>query len=375
MEISEHKAKALHEIEMYIRSAIMLQLKSKDVAIPYLQGAPGCGKTSIINAWAKKYNWNLFSVHFALMPIEEISGIPLVKKILSGNNEFSGTEWTLPGIVSKLYELDQSKPTILFLDDFHLCSPDHLNLGFEMFTNRSIHGYKIPDNTAFILAGNSSSKAGSKVSNSAIINRCAINPVMMDFDYWKKNFAYKTSLNNKILSFLSNEKNKKYFHMDEMVNKPWASPRSWTRFSEILNMMEELNPELSYSDLSYYAESHVGTEAGIEFTTYYKLFRETEMEKVFSNEKDINIPDDMTGQYIYVLSAFNEFSKKMDDNSYIKFAEITAKVAEKNLSIATVGIYEICQAFGYSEYEKYKNCLENISPEISQKITNEIALI
>jgi hypothetical protein len=375
MELTEHKAKSLHEIEKYIHASIMLQIKAEDVAIPYLQGAPGCGKTAIINSWAKKYNWNLLSLHFALLPIEEISGIPLMKKITVGGVECSGTEWTLPGIVSALYEMDQSKPTIVFLDDFHLCSPDHLNLGFEMFTNRSIHGYKIPENCAFILAGNNSSKAGSKISNSAIINRCAVNPVFMDFDYWKKNYAFRCKLNNKILSFLSNEKNRKYFHMDEMINKPWASPRSWTRFSKILNELENFG-EISYGDLVYYAESHVGPEAGTEFTSYYKLYRETEMDLVFVGKKDIEIPDDMTGQYIYVLAAFDELSKMIDDDkAFDMFALITSKVADKNISIATVGIYEICQAFGYAEYEKYKNALTNISEETANRITAEIALI
>jgi len=131
MELAEHKVKALHEIEGYIRAAIELQMRSADVAIPYLRGAPGCGKTSVINAWAKKYNWNTMAIHFALMPIEEISGIPLMKKITIGDEDYSGTEWTMPGIISRLYELDQSRGTILFQDDFHLCSPDHLNLGFE----------------------------------------------------------------------------------------------------------------------------------------------------------------------------------------------------------------------------------------------------
>lgn len=383
MELVEHKTKALHELEMYICGVVGLQLDKKDVAIPFLQGAPGCGKTALIHNWTEKYNWNLLSVHFALIPIEEISGIPREHDITINGQTYPGTEWTYPEILTRLYNLDQSKPTILFLDDFHLCSPDHFNLGFEMFTNRSIRGYKIPDNTAFIIAGNASSKAGTKAGNSAIVNRCSINPVHMDFNYWKKNFAFPHSLNYKILSFLSNERNRKYFHMEEMTNKPWASPRSWTRFSEILNPLEEaLHNNIQYQDLAYYAESHIGGEAASEFTAYYKLYLETEMDKIFDDKKKIEIPNDMTGQYIFALSAVGEFFNRFKDTDKKKieklwqsFGTIIIEIAKKNLSIATVAAKELADSANIHTYTKFKSTLKEMDPEITERISKEITLI
>lgn len=374
MEMVEHKAKSLHEIENYIRTAINLQLSGKETAIPYLQGAPGAGKTAIINEWAKKYNWNILSIHFALLPIEEVSGIPLPKKVISNGVEYSGTEWTMPGIISNLYEFDQTKPTLLFLDDFHLCSPDHLNLGFEMFTNRSIHGFKIPSNVAFILAGNASSKAGSKTGNSAIINRCSINPVKMDFNYWKTNFAKPKGINLKILSFLSNDKNNKYFHGDEMINKPWASPRSWTRLSEVLTELETFG-DITYTDLLYYTEAHVGSEAATEFAAYYKFYMDVEMDKIFAGIKNIEVPSDMSGQYIYMLAAVDQFGRIMTDTAYEVLAKISVAIAKKNVSISTVGAKEIASSFEYSVWEKYTAFLKKESKTYYTKISNEITLV
>ncbi len=385
MELVEHKSKSLHELEMYVCGVVGLQLDKKDVAIPFLQGAPGCGKTALVKAWCKKYNWNLLSVHFALIPIEEISGIPFQSKIIVGKEckEVNGTEWSYPEILTNLYNMDQSKPTILFLDDFHLCSPDHLNLGFEMFTNRAIRGYELPENTAFILAGNASSKAGTKAGNSAIINRCSINPVHMDFNHWKKSYAFPTGINPKILSFLSNEKNRKYFHMEETTNKPWASPRSWSRFSEILNPLEEaLKNNIPHQDLIYFSESHIGSEAATEFSAYYKLYLETEMDKVFEGKKVIKIPDDMTGQYIYVLSASNEFfnycksnNKEKQELGYTMFSTIVTEIAKKNLSIAIIGAKELVESGQLNQFLKFKKMITKIDPAISDRITKEIQLI
>jgi len=205
----------------------------------------------------------------------------------------------------------------------------------------------------------------------------------MDFNYWKKNFAFPHKVNYKILSFLSNERNRKYFHMDEMTNKPWASPRSWTRFSEILNPLEEaLHNNIQYQDLAYYAESHVGAEAASEFTAYYKLYLETEMDKIFDDKKKIEIPNDMTGQYIFALSAVGEFfnrykdpDKKKVEKVWQSFCSIVIEIAKKNISIATVAAKELVDSADIHTYTKFKNNLKNIDPVITEKISNEITLI
>ena len=322
----QKQQKSLHELELLIRGMVGLQLAGVDVAIPYLQGNPGCGKTSIIqNEWAKKNNWQVFSCHFSRLPIEEISGLPEFTNIEIDGQQMRGTNWSYPDLLTKIYQLDPNRPVILFLDDFHLASPSHLELGFEMFSNRSIRGYKLPKNVAFILAGNTSSKAGSKAGNSAIINRCSIYPVYLDFNYWKMEYAIKHGVNYKIITFLSNERYRKFFHETENTNEPWCSPRSWTRLSELLNPLEKINPKgISHSDLTYYTAAHCGSTAASEFTAYYKLYLETEMDKIFNGTKAINVPNDMSGLYIYTIAASAEFLDR-----YIKLGSGSAVQTKK----------------------------------------------
>jgi hypothetical protein len=375
MDLSEHKARSLHEIEVDITGLVKLQVNGTDVAIPFLQGPPGVGKTALLSHWANKHNFNLFSSHFALHPIEEIGGIPQFKNIEINGQTHLGTVWSFPDLLTSLWQLDQSKLTIFFLDDFHLCSIDHLNLGFEMFTKRALRGYNLPPNVAFVLAGNTSSKAGTKVGNSAIIN---IYPVTMDFNYWKTQYAFPNKINYKIISFLSNENYRKYVQMDEQTNKPWGSFRSWTRFSNLLNPLETaLSNNIPYSDLLYRAAGHVGDEAASAFTSYYKLYLETEMDKVFDKKKAISVPSDMSGQYIYMLSAcgefFNRYSSKSD--AYQILGEIMVKIADKSMSISTVGAKEIAENGNRSIYEKMKKTLTSISPQMAERLTREINLL
>jgi hypothetical protein len=387
MEISSHTAKPIHELEVFIRGNIGLQLAGIDVAIPNLIGAPGGGKTSSIKAWGLKFGWQVVSIHYSLIPIEELSGLPQFIDVSYQNSKgeeytVKGTEWSFPEILSKIMRsTDPNKPVILFLDDFHLCGPAQLELGFEMFTERTIRGYKLPDNVAFILAGNNSSKAGSKAGNSAITNRCMAMPVVTDFDYWRLNYAIPNKVNYKIITFLSNSTYSKYFHMEEQANKPWGSPRSWTRLSAMFNPYEQaMGGNISSYDLIYLVSGHVGSEAAADFNAYYKLYLETEMHLVFDGKKAIDVPNDMSGQYIYCLAACGEFFNRIGtdpdktklDKSLREFCPIVIALAKKSLAIATKAGKEVVDAGISGLYLKFKTAISAIDREIAQKITDEI---
>lgn len=377
----------MRNIITVVFAQIALQLQNKDIAIPYLQGSPGIGKTQISLHEAHKRGINMLHIHFGLIPIEEISGIPTIKNIDFNGKEIPGTQWTLPEILSKSYELSKSeKPVLIFIDDAHLCSPAHLALMFEMFTEKSLRSYPFPKNSAFVLAGNQSAKAGAKTMFSAIVNRCAVYPVEADFDYWKSNFAIKNNVNKKVLAFLSNERYQtKYFSGEELVNSPWPSPRAWTRLGNLLNEMEAANLNPKTHEISYYSAAHVGGEAGGEFSAFYNLYSQTNMDEIFNKTKKIIIPDNNSERYIFGISAVNEFSGRI-----IKDEKDKKKIAE-SIDIFTdilIGISVQASEIGFSmikelieiekilkknmQYSALKNSLRSKNPEIENKLTNDL---
>lgn len=386
MELQNIEKKSIHELLPIIQIQVALQIQGVDIAIPYMIGAPGGGKTSMIqNEICKKSGWNMLSCHFALNPIEEIGGLPQFKKLNINGSEVDGTVWTLPELLTKLNELAKDgKPTVFFLDDFHLCSPAHMSLGFEMFTEKKLRGFDIPQNVGFVLAGNESTKAGAKTMFSAIINRCALFPVKSDFNYWKENFALKSgeetmdktqniiikdldmskvmdniksngTVSSKILSFLSNEKYQKYFHEEEMTNSPWASPRSWTRLSNLLSALTTIQGSLSLGELLYVAGSHVSSSAASDYAQYDQFYAKLELDKVFDKKKAIKIPKNMSDRYIYIMAASAEFINKLNEIDKITeskrddardacintISEILIQMAEVSKELSVAGLKEI----------------------------------
>lgn len=314
----------------YLVANTRLQIEKNDVAIPYLVGSPGIGKSQFISEICDKNKFGFLSIHFALMPIEEIGGIPLYKKIAFGGEEVTGTEWSLPEIITKLYEVSENHElVILLLDDFHMCSPAHISYGYEMFTERKIRNFKIPDNVAFVLAGNDSSKSGSKQMFGAIINRISKHKVIPNFDQWVEDYAIPKGVNQKVISFLKSAVNRSFFLEEEDTVSPWASPRAWSRFSNMLNSMEMYIPNLNMQDILYIGHGHVGGNAISEFMAYYEIYSKSEMDKIFEGKKAIQIPSNNTDCYVYAMAASNEYVNLMldDKREMGKIVDIISKIA------------------------------------------------
>jgi len=424
MELSKISSKPLHEVMPIVQLQVALQLCNIDVAVPYIVGAPGGAKTAFINKMCREAGWNLAAVHFALNPIEEIGGLPLFNKVEFNGKQIDGTSWSLPDMLSKLYEIaSNGKPTVFFLDDYHLCSPGHMSLGFEMFTERKLRGFKIPDNVGFVLAGNSSSKAGAKTIFSAIVNRCAMFPTHLSFDYWKENYALKSGeeimnlktadvpvdmsaimakalsgvengISPKIVSFLSNEKYQKYFHEDEQVSQSWSSPRSWSRLSNMLVAMTAVNGNLTLDEILYVAGGHVSNEAASDYAQYDLFFAKLELDKVFDDRKPIDIPSNMADRYIYIMASVAEFmsrltianrtetqkeSKDIQLKARDKMSEIIHKMGLTAVELAVAGLKEIVineKALKFkSSYPHIDKWLSNKDPEIYKKISYDIGVL
>ncbi len=359
--VDNDKYRAITSVLNLVQGSCALQFQNKDVAIPYLQGLPGLGKTMILADLFKRLDWNMQHIHFALLPIEDLSGIPQFTPVdeetitkFNLDKDTVGTSWSLPALITSVYETAKNgKPTVMFLDDFHLCSPAHLELMFEMFTEGTLRGFPFPPNVAFVLAGNDSAKSGAKVQFAAIGNRLASYPVSIDFDAWRA-YAAKSGVNEKIVAFLSKDVNRKHIQEPELVNEPFGSARSWTRFSSLLNPLEEFAKNgISTADLLYISKSHIGSEAASKFVSFYKLFSAVNTVAMFKGQIPIDVPTEMDKSYIFMMACCAEFSNAITaqyvnknkvfpvQEYYNIMGKILIAIGKTNKDLALVGIKEI----------------------------------
>lgn len=389
----ELKSQPLHDVLLETVAMLTLQTKpgvTNDVAIPYWRGAPGIGKTAFCGKFVTDYGMNVLETHFGQTPIEDVSGLPNFYDVELNGKLIKGTKWTLPEVLTQLYEVanqDPNKVCVWLLDDFHLAPPSMMALGFEMFTKFKLRGTPLPPNVAFLLAGNMSAKAGSKKNLlSAVANRCCVMPVHGDFNYWKTNFAIPSSINNKVVTFLSHTKYTKFFQEEEQLENPWASARSWTKFANLLSFFENNGGtfgEIQHGKLLYYGSGHVGSEAASEFVTYYKIYAQVETDKIFDGIIPIKVPTDFSGQYIFTIANVNEFidrfqkAKSQDRGPIIEtMANILTEVAIAKSQVAVTGMKDLILLENSLKlrnvYSRVKAVIATQNPEINKKLEEDI---
>lgn len=353
------------------------------VSIPLLLSKPGAGKTSICYQKFNTLEWNMLAIQPALKPIEEYGGIPKFKFIKLGEQEkVLGTIWSIPEILVELHKMSTMFDLVVFFwDDIHLCGPEHLALMQECFTERSIRGYKLPANVAILLAGNPSHKAGFRSLSSAIINRCVRLPVYSNYDHWKANFAVKHGVHSSIISFLGHAMYSKYFHEEEQVDDPWASPRQWTRLSNFLCSYEDYQDKLMPTNqLLFYATGHVGKEAASQYMRYYEIFSKFDVRFIFDNSKTFRTPDDELDRYIFVFAALNyiinKYNKKTQDALNSQIVDVVGTLLKSDESLGLLLLKEIITVDSKSVKTKIKTTviideLEKTNPGLIKKILDD----
>lgn len=328
-----------------------LQVNKIEVNAPYIVGKPGGGKTASIYDMCVKNNWSLISTHIAMKPLEELGGIPQFEKVVINNEEILATKWSLPDIMKLFYQVSHDikekhkklkeegkisveNPILIWLvDDFHLCQEEHINLFYEPLTERTLRGYKFPDNLAIVIAGNhGSDKANAQIINSAIMNRIILLPTKTEYVNWKKNFAIIRKVHPAVISFLGNDVYQKYFHEDELVDDAWASPRTWTRLANEITARERWNPNSKFFTnkalFTGVARGYVGKEAASNFVNYFDIFSKFDIKEILSNSDSFELPSNEIDQYA-LLSALTVY---YIENFNKNIVQDTAKIVYKYLT-------------------------------------------
>ncbi len=329
-------------VENILKDNIILQINPKmDVAFPYLIGKPGGGKTATIKNLAEKYNAGFISTHFALVPFEELGGIPNFEKIKIKGKIHTGTKWSFPSIIGELFRLSEEKDFVIWLlDDLHLCGSIHMSLLYELLTERKIRDYKIPRNVAIVMAGNDGNKTGAKMLFSAIVNRVMMLQVHTDINEWDRNYAIPNEVNIGIRSFLKNDQYTQYFHEEEEVDSPWGSPRSWSRLSEMINQKEKIE-KINSDLLLYLTNAHVGKTAASSFVNYYKIYRKFDFKQILKDAEKFTIPDSLSERYSLGFGLTNYLANNNSEKNCNDFCKILTIYLHETPDIGVIMLKEI----------------------------------
>lgn len=272
----------------YIENTVRLYLKKDEFGeyrIPvvrqrpiFLLGAPGIGKTAVMEQIAQELNLALVSYSMTHHTRQSALGLPFISHREYQGEKFEVSEYTMSEIIASVYEvmaLSGIQEGILFLDEIN-CVSETLAPSMLQFLQYKVFGrHKVPEGWVIVTAGNPPEYNKSvREFDVVTMDRLKVLEVEPDYKAWKE-YAQQKGLHAAVLNFL--ELKKDYFYrIETTVNgRSYVTARGWEDLSEILSLYEEEGMKVDETLVEQYLRNERVVK---EFTAYYDLFNKYKKE-------------------------------------------------------------------------------------------------
>ncbi len=272
----------IRQAKEYVKSSVELYLKKDEFGeyrIPvvrqrplFLLGAPGIGKTAVMEQIAWELGIGLVSYSMTHHTRQSALGLPVIKQKEYDGEVYDVSEYTMSEIIASIYDVMEKsgiKEGILFLDEIN-CVSETLSPSMLQFLQYKVFGrHKVPEGWVIVTAGNPPEYNKSvREFDVVTLDRLKILEIEADYGTWKE-YAAEKGIHNAITSFLDLKKDY-FYHMETTVKgRSYVTARGWEDLSQILFLYEE---EGLLADETL-VEQYIRNERIVkEFTAYYDLY-------------------------------------------------------------------------------------------------------
>lgn len=331
----------ISQAKEYINNSINVYLKKDefgDYRIPvvrqrpiFLLGAPGIGKTAIMEQIAQELGIALVSYSMTHHTRQSALGLPFIKQKMYGGREYDVSEYTMSEIIASIYEtMEESgvKEGILFLDEIN-CVSETLAPSMLQFLQYKVFGkHKVPDGWVIVTAGNPPEYNKSvREFDVVTMDRLKVLAVEADYPTWKI-YAREKNVHSAILNFLELKK-EFFYHMETTAaGRSYVTARGWEDLSQIIQIYEEDELKVDESLVSQYLRNENIVK---EFCAYYDLYnkykRDYRVEALLSGEisenavkkaKSASIDERLSLLGLLMDQMQNEMKEVVETSDYLK---------------------------------------------------------
>ncbi len=239
----------------------------------FLIGAPGIGKTAIMEQIAEELGVLLVSYSMTHHTRQSALGLPYIADRQYDGQPVKVSEYTMSEIIASVYDAMEAtgiREGILFLDEIN-CVSETLTPSILQFLQFKTFGrHRIPDGWIVVTAGNPP-EYNRSVREFDIVTMDRLKKIVVepDFDAWKE-YAYARSVHPAILSYLEIKKNN-FYHMETTAGgKSFVTPRGWDDLSQMIRLCEKKNLPVNGKLVSQYLQD---SKIASDFAAYYDLFQ------------------------------------------------------------------------------------------------------
>lgn len=281
----------------------------------FLWGPPGIGKSELVADITEELNGYMIDLRLGQMDPTDIRGIPFY------NKEIGKMDWA-PPIDLPDEELASKFPiVVLFLDEMNSAAPSIQAAAYQLILNRRVGKYCLPKNVVMVAAGNRESDKGVTYRMpTPLANRFIHQEMKCDFGAWLE-WAVNKNIHKDVVGYLSFAKQDLYDFDAKSASRAFATPRSWTFVSELLE--DEDGDDDTVMNL---IAGTVGEGLAVKFMAHRKIAgRMPKPEDILSGkEKELDVKE-VSAMYSLVISMCYELKaaieKKVSDKQFHEMAD------------------------------------------------------
>lgn len=255
----------------------------------FLMGAPGIGKTAIIEQIAGECELPLLSYTMTHHTRQSVIGLPVIKESGYKDQTFSSTVYTMSEILAEVYRIMEAsgkEEGILFLDEINCVSETLLPTMLQFLQFKTFGTHKLPEGWIVCAAGNPPRyNRSARDFDVVTLDRLKYLELEPDLSAWLS-YAREKNLHSTIISYLALHPESFCSYQNSLEGRSYVTPRSWEDLSASLTAYEAL--KLSVSDTMFTEYLHSETIAR-DFGSYYKICRsilsDSLMDRLFSGEE------------------------------------------------------------------------------------------
>ena len=239
----------------------------------FLVGAPGIGKTAIVDQIAKELGIGLVTYSITHHTRQSALGLPYISEKDYRDGHYRVSEYTMSEIIASVYDKMEETGVdrgILFLDEIN-CVSETLMPAMLQFLQYKVFGqHRVPEGWIVITAGNppeyNSSVREFDMVTSDRLKRIDIEP---DYEAWKE-WADGEDIHRSVLTYLDIKKDDFYSVETTVDGRKFVTPRGWTDLSDMMRLYEKNGLECDEKLIRQYIQDDDIAGA---FSTYYELWK------------------------------------------------------------------------------------------------------
>lgn len=252
----------------------------------FIWGAPGIGKSSIVESFADSLGLPCVSLLGSQLAPEDIIGVP---QIIDGKSVFCP-----PRVIAR------EEAYCLFLDELNACSQEVQKAFYSLIHDRRIGEYFLPEGSIIIGAGNrAQDNAIVKPMSSALVNRMFHVELTASHRDWL-DWAGKNGIHPLIMEYIGLRPDH-LWKQPPKTEEPFSTPRSWHMLSDALHSYGE---NITEKELEVLASGCLTTHHATQFRAFVKQIRNRYALSAIidGKQKWPNAPEDRDALYFLAQS-------------------------------------------------------------------------